>query len=83
MLNSMPVIGYMSGATPEIIADEDTGILYDDINGLKEAMKRLIKDAALREKMGNAGYERAVKCFTAADNIAAVEQLFDDMEKEQ
>ena len=46
-------------------------------------MKRLIKDAVLREKMGNAGYERAVKCFTAADNISAVEQLFDDMEKGQ
>ena len=83
MLNSMPVIGYKSGATPEIVEDGVSGILYEDINGLKEAMKKLMSDAALRRNMGAKGYARARECFTAAANVKAVSALFDEMENER
>ncbi len=82
MLNRMPVIGYKSGATPEIVKDGETGMLYESVEGLKEAMKRLMKDTALRESMGEAGYKRALSCFTASANAKAVQALFDEMEKE-
>jgi len=82
MLDSMPVIGYRSGATPEIVSDGTTGILYDDIHGLAEAMKKMIEDPALRKSMGAAGRERALREFTAENNLCAVTELFDVIEGE-
>jgi glycosyltransferase involved in cell wall biosynthesis len=82
MLDSMPVIGYRSGATPEIVSDGTTGILYDDIHGLAEAMKKMIEDPALRKSMGAAGKERALREFTAENNLCAVTELFDVIEGE-
>jgi glycosyltransferase involved in cell wall biosynthesis len=82
MLNSMPVIGYRSGATPEIIEDGVSGILYEDTEGLKQAMKKLMRDSTLRRDMGAKGCARARQCFTADANIKAVSALFDEMENE-
>ena len=82
MLDSMPVIGYRSGATPEIVSDGTTGILYNDIHGLAEAMKKMIEDPALRKSMGAAGKERALREFTAENNLCAVTKLFDVIEGE-
>ncbi len=80
MLDHMPVIGFKSGATPEIVEDGVSGILYDDIEGLKDAMKRMIEDPGLRHEMGDKGYRRASQCFTASANVDAVRELFDRME---
>jgi glycosyltransferase involved in cell wall biosynthesis len=78
MLNSMPVIGYRSGATPEIVEDGRTGLLYDNVNGLAEAMEKLIKDKQLRNSLGSAGSERAVNNFSATANVKAVQKLLDE-----
>lgn len=83
MLNSMPVIGYKSGATPEIVEDGVSGILYEDIEGLKNAMKKLMADTALRRDMGAKGCVRARECFTAGANVKVVSALFDEMENER
>ncbi len=80
MLNSMPVIGYRSGATPEIVEDGKTGLLYDNVNGLAEAMERLIKDKQLRKSLGVAGRERAVNEFSAEANVKAVQKLLDEID---
>jgi glycosyltransferase involved in cell wall biosynthesis len=52
MQYALPVIGRRSGATPEIIEDGISGFLYDDINGLEEAMEKLIRDRDLRSALG-------------------------------
>lgn len=80
MLNNMPVIGYRSGATPEIVEDGKTGLLYDNVNGLAEAMERLIKDTQLRKSLGVAGRERAVNNFSAEANVKAVQKLLDEID---
>ena len=80
MLNAMPVLGYRSGATPEIINDGESGILYDSVDALKEAMKSMIADKALRDRMGRAGRERALKEFTASANVKAVQKLLDEID---
>src|SRR3954469_21872598 len=47
------------GGLPESIADGETGLLADDGPGLTEAVRRLVSDSELRERMGEAARERA------------------------
>ncbi len=80
MLAGLPVIGYESGATPEIVTSE-TGMLYHDKDGLKQAMRRMIEDAALRRQLGDAGRKRASDCFPAQANTTAILKLYDSIQK--
>ena len=75
MLHGMPVIGRNSGGTPELIVDTVTGYLYDDIEGLTAAMKRLMENPAKVESMGEAGRERAEKYFTEEKNAEEIIKL--------
>ena len=49
----------------EAIIDGETGILVPvrDADALAQALTRLIEDPALRERMGKAGRERAIREF--------------------
>ncbi len=81
MLSGLPVIGFDSGATPEIVKDGETGILYRDREGLKNALKTLIRDAKQRKEMGHAGYRRAVQMFSGEANTAAIRELYRSLDK--
>lgn len=49
------------GGVAEIVLNEATGLLFrgDDIEDLTQVMKQLFNDSALRERLGQAGRERA------------------------
>lgn len=79
MLHSLPVIGRDSGATPEIVCDEKTGIIYDNVTELAEAMKKIMKDKELSDKYGQAGNERARNCFTEDQNLSEVMKVYDSV----
>ena len=79
MRTGLPVIGRRSGATPEIVKDEETGLLYDDIQGLVTCMKKLISDAALRERMGMEGKERVKEFFTSDINAEKILSMYDGL----
>ncbi|MCR5210089.1 MAG: glycosyltransferase family 4 protein [Lachnospiraceae bacterium] len=83
MLSGLPVIGRRSGATPEIVKDGDTGILYDDISGLADAMLKLMDDKALCMEMGEKGDKRAGALFTDTDNLTQIMQVYDNGNKEK
>lgn len=55
-----PVIGCKTGGIPEIVTDGVDGLLVEPDNAmaLAEALDRLMSDAALREKLGQAGIEK-------------------------
>ncbi|MBR3307912.1 MAG: glycosyltransferase family 4 protein [Lachnospiraceae bacterium] len=76
MRAGLPVIGYTSGATPEIVRDSETGLLCTDLKELSDKMDMLMKDKELAHSMGDAGYERAMKCFTSEINVSAVLELY-------
>ncbi len=80
MLSGLPVIAYESGATPEIVKDGETGMLYRDREGLKKAVKTLLCNADLRRSMGQAGCRRAVQQFSAEANTAAIQELYRRLE---
>ena len=53
----VPVIGAKSGGIPELVQHEHNGLLVDqgDIEGLTQAMGRLLHDRELRNRLGAAG----------------------------
>jgi glycosyltransferase involved in cell wall biosynthesis len=50
-----PVIGRRLGPYPEILESTGAGLLFDDEGGLRDALLRLIRDRALRDRLGAAG----------------------------
>ena len=81
MRQGLPVIGRRSGATPELIEDGVTGILYDDVEGLAHAMKTMIEERGRAVAMGEAGAVRVRKHFTIGQNVNAIEALYRTLEK--
>lgn len=81
MLHGMPVIGRNSGGTPEIIKDQVTGYLYDNMQGLVDAMKYLMQHPEKIGQMGMAGAERARKCFSEERNAEEIACLIHENHK--
>jgi glycosyltransferase involved in cell wall biosynthesis len=65
MACELPVITTKAGALPELVADGDNGILVEpgDVPALAAAIKRLLTDVELRQRMGSAGREAAENKF--------------------
>lgn len=61
-----PVVATPVGGTPEVVVDGETGVLVPprDPAALAEALRRLIADADLRRRLGEAGYERVRSRFS-------------------
>ncbi|NOT47723.1 MAG: glycosyltransferase [Acidobacteria bacterium] len=78
-----PVVATSVGGVPEIVENEKTGIVVRprDSNELYTAIKRLIKDADLRSKFGEAGRESVLDKFNVQLFVerqwACYRELFD------
>lgn len=61
MAHGKPVVACRAGATPEVVVDGETGILIEPGNSdeLAKAIIRLLSDADLRRRMGQAALTRA------------------------
>ncbi len=84
MSYGVPVIASRIGGIPDIVADEETGLLVapGDASALTTALQRVASDARLRARLGSAGrehvrarfsWERIValweECYTAARRV--------------
>ncbi|MEM8599754.1 MAG: glycosyltransferase family 4 protein [Bacteroidota bacterium] len=70
------VIGSTAGGIPDAIVDGETGLLVppDDADALATALRRLLGDPALRERLGASGRARVLNRFTwdhVADHVFA------------
>jgi glycosyltransferase involved in cell wall biosynthesis len=67
----LPVVAARSGAFPELIEEERTGLLFEpgDAAGLAQALGRLVGDAALRRRLGEAARAHVGARFTI-ENMA-------------
>ncbi len=72
-----PVVSTFSGAIPEYVKHNETGILVPerDSADLAEAMARLLKDDDLRKRLGANARKHAVENLDAKKNIAENEKL--------
>lgn len=76
---SLPSIGTNVGGVPEIIIDQETGLLIPayNPNALKEAILTMYNNESLRKDMGEQAYRRVNEFFNS-ENIA---YQFDDLYK--
>lgn len=72
MSTALPLIGKNSGGNPEIIVDGETGLFYNTLDELVEAMCKLAQNPSLSRQMGLAGWQRARDLFNIEDYAANV-----------
>src|SRR5205085_10416083 len=62
----VPSVAGRSGGSHEAVADGETGFVVDphDAGGVRAALDRLLRDDALRERLGAAARKRAVEELT-------------------
>jgi len=75
-----PVIASNIGGLREIITDGENGILVSpgDVEALRTSLARVLKDSALRARIGAAAESRA-RDFAADQIVPQVEQVYEDV----
>ncbi|HVS82515.1 MAG TPA: glycosyltransferase [Pyrinomonadaceae bacterium] len=64
MASAVPVIGSTCGAIPEVIGDAGLVVPEGDAAALADALRKLLSDSALCERLARAGRDRAEQCFS-------------------
>jgi glycosyltransferase involved in cell wall biosynthesis len=74
----LPLVVTTVGGLPEIVADGETGFTVPpgEVAPLAEALDRLLGDANLRRRCGEAGAERTCSLFTAQRSVEGIEALW-------
>jgi glycosyltransferase involved in cell wall biosynthesis len=78
MAAGLPVVATRVAGLGEVVLDGETGVLVEknDAVELAEQVERLLRDAELRRRLGEAGRQRVFAQFSLADNIAAHAELY-------
>lgn len=78
MAAGLPVVGTNVEGIRDVIITNKNGFLVqlDDINGLKDALYNLLKDEALRNKMGNESKALAMSNYSITECINKYQDLF-------
>jgi colanic acid/amylovoran biosynthesis glycosyltransferase len=78
MASGVPVVASAISGIPELVEDGVTGLLVPprDARAVADALRRLLDDAALRQKLGVAGREKVVREFNVHTNAAELVRRF-------
>lgn len=81
MAASRPVIATSVGAVPKVIKDGETGLLIDpgDVNGLRNALVRLLTDSDLCRRLGCAGHDWVSRNYTSEAMALKYRQMYDEV----
>lgn len=65
MAVGIPVVAYGDGGLGDVIVEGESGFLHEpgDVEGLTSSVRRLVADAALRERIGAAARDRVAQHF--------------------
>jgi glycosyltransferase involved in cell wall biosynthesis len=76
--NGVPNVGYRAGGVGWVIRDEVDGLLVrcGDVAGLAAALRRLVTDAVLRSRLGEAGRERTRREFDWDEKLRLVREVY-------
>lgn len=82
---ALPIVTTGVGGIAEIVIPEETGIFVPvgDPSAIAEAVKRFIRDDALRQTMGRAGRTRALERFSAQRWVNDLEALYQELLREK
>ena len=84
MASGVPVVASAVGGLPELVADEESGLLVEpgDPQALAAAISRLVEDTALRQRFAAAGHARARQLFDPErwrrEHVDLYRRLLDD-----
>ena len=78
MACSRPIVATRAGGIPEIVEDGENGVLVAprDHAAMAQAIVRLLKDAAVRQAMGDAGFARVQARFTVERMVAETASVY-------
>jgi glycosyltransferase involved in cell wall biosynthesis len=81
MAASRPVIATRVGAIPKVIKDGETGLLVDpgDVDGLRNALARLLLDSDLCRCLGSAGHDWISGNYTSEAMALKYRQMYDEV----
>lgn len=81
MAMDCPVIATRAGGIPDVVTDEENGLLYEDgdILELASQMRRALGDEELRQRLIVNGRETACNRFTMENTIDEYERLFAEL----
>ncbi|HYH82244.1 MAG TPA: glycosyltransferase family 4 protein [Longimicrobium sp.] len=76
-----PVVASDVGGVNELVEHERTGLLVParDPRALADGIARVLNDPALAARFGEAGYRMSLERFGAAQGIARVQAVYDDL----
>jgi glycosyltransferase involved in cell wall biosynthesis len=74
----VPVIASRVGGVPEVVIDGETGLLaaVGDVSAMAAHVVRLLADAPLRARLGQAARRRAETVFTLEATVSKYEDLY-------
>ena len=75
----VPTAAMETGGTPEIVVNEETGLLSATVDDLAADVARLCRDAGLRERLGAAARVRVESLFGTQTVVQRVEALYRDL----
>ena len=77
MAMELPVVSTRSGAIPEIVIHQKTGLLVEpkDVPSLAGAINTLITDHGLRRRFGKAGRKQVVDHYNTSKNISKMAEI--------
>jgi glycosyltransferase involved in cell wall biosynthesis len=77
------VVGSSTGGIPEVVDDHTTGLLVPpgDPRPLASAIVRLLRDAPLRQRFGEAGWARVRERFTVDRMVDATRRVYEHLLK--
>ena len=78
MACSRPIVATRAGGIPEIVEDGVNGLLVPprDHHALADAIVRALKDAELRQRMGDAGFARVNERFTVERMVEQTAEVY-------
>jgi len=81
MASAKPVVATRVGGIPEVIIDNETGLLVKpkDTDGLAKNIITLLKDERMAKSMGEAGRKRARDIFSKDEMIRKVDSIYREL----
>ena len=79
MAEGLPVVAANVGGIPELVKNEHTGYLVRprDVDALRMALHRLVKDSELRAQLGDRGRQRVETNFSVQRMVSEIESIYE------
>jgi glycosyltransferase involved in cell wall biosynthesis len=81
MASGCAVVASRVGGNPELVKDQETGLLFDakDANSLAQSLHRLIEEAAFRDRLGVAASASIRERFSLAASVHRMEEIYSSL----